>query len=80
MSQMVILVMKEQRSQVHSQMKVKRRGQKVHLLHRQVFLIENILNTVEHLPYIHVLAQADGKDLNLETGLAPTQELKQGVW
>lgn len=62
MSQMVILVMKEQRSQVHSQMKVKRRGQKVHLLHRQVFLIENILNTVEHLPYIHVLAQADGKD------------------
>ena len=58
---MVILVMKEQRSQVHSQMKVKRRGQKVHLPHQQVFLIENILNTMEHLPKIHVLAQEDEK-------------------
>lgn len=61
MSQMVILVMKEQRSQVHSQMKVKRRGRKVNLPHRQVFLIENILNTMEHLPKIHVLARADGE-------------------
>lgn len=62
MSQMVILVMKEQRSQVHSQMKVKRRVQKVILPHRQVFLIENVLNTIEHLPKIHMLAQADGED------------------
>lgn len=61
MSQMVILVMKEQRSQVHSQMKVKRQGRKVNLPHRQVFLIENILNTMEHLPKIHVLARADGE-------------------
>lgn len=62
MSQMVILVMKEQRSQVHSQLKVKSRGQKVHLPPTQVFLIENIFNTMEHLPETHVLAPADGKD------------------
>lgn len=62
MSQMVILVMKEQRSQVHSQRKVKRGGQKVNLPYKQVFLIENILNTIGHLLKIHVLAQADGED------------------
>jgi hypothetical protein len=64
---MVILVMKEQRSQVHSQMKVKRRGRKVNLPHRQVFLIENILNTMEHLPEIHVLASADGEGCKSQT-------------
>lgn len=70
MSQMVILVMKEQRSQVHSQMKVKRRGQKVNLPHRWVFLIENILNTMEHLPKIRVLAPADGDDCKSQNWLS----------
>lgn len=34
----------------------------MNLPHRQVFLIENILNTIEHLPKIHVLVQTDGED------------------
>lgn len=76
MSQMVILVMKEQRSQVHSQMKVERRGQKVNLPHRQVFLIENILNTIEHLPKIHVLARAEAEDSKSQSWHSSRQRTK----
>lgn len=80
MSQMVILVMKEQRSQVHSQTKVKRRGQKVNLPYKQVFLIDNISHTIEHLLETHVLAPADGEDCKSRAGSAPTGEPKRGVW
>lgn len=78
MSQMVILVMKEQRSQVHSQMKVKRRVQKVNLPHRQVFLIENVLKHHQTPSQIHVLAQVDGEDCKSPNWLSSHSRTKAG--